>query len=62
LLLVLVAFTVLVVCRLCSLVLGTEKPESPGQGERKVVRVAIPVVFETLWALGTGTMGGLLLT
>lgn len=63
-LLVPVAFAVLVVLRLVSLVLGNTKPETTTTQKGKVTPMArvmsiVPVVAETVWALGTNMLAGL---
>jgi hypothetical protein len=59
-----VAFVVLVILRLASLVLENTKPETTRTQKGKVTPMARlksipPVVAETVWALGTNMLAGL---
>jgi hypothetical protein len=63
-LLVPVAFIVLVILRLASLVLESTKPETTRTQKGKVTPMAhvksiMPISAETVWALGTNMLAGL---
>ena len=63
-LLVPIAFVVLVILRLASLVLESSKPEAKRAEKRKVmlmahVKLILSTVAETAWALGESMLAGL---